>query len=542
MNPKDRGQNCKQAFEAGDAFSLSPRERAGVRGKTAPPVDQTHGQRLDSTPHRASVLLTRGSGLIRRGLPLACPHPRGANGDGAGIFRSWACVLPLPGGEGWGGGKGGLQLSGPPLPGGEGRGEGEGGLQLSGTRRFAWRGALFLFPLPGGEGQGEGEGGLQLSGTRRFAWRGALFFFAHRPAVIRQRMRGALLQRPPNCVTDGVFFAPQAGVLESKHLDAARFQQRIAFGILGLLLRRAVLEPVQLEVQPRFQAKEVKGMPPERMLTAKLVAGEPPVAQPTPHEFLGPRFLLAQYTCDAGKARGRHEVSLVEFIDSSQAHWCFERCFPLTPALSLGERENRPPRIRQSRATRLVTARDAVSPLPAGEGQGEGERDEANRNGRTNFAGATRSARRVKVGYLIERRACRRLFANPERLDSSQRGMRCSLSLRERARVRGNETKPTETAGRISPAQLDRLAESRSAISSSAEPVEGRRRDPVDQIHAQCSDATPLPFPRGEGIHHRSELYPADALGNGTTNYEHHRSQARRHSPSEAIVLAGKSI
>src|SRR5258708_11130288 len=37
------------------------------------------------------------------------------------------------------------------------------------------------------------------------------------------------------------------------------------------------------------------------------------------------------------------------------------------------------------------------------------------------------------------RRIVRRAFANPERLDSSQRGMRRSLFLRERARVRGNE-------------------------------------------------------------------------------------------------------
>ena len=52
-----------------------------------------------------------------------------------------------------------------------------------------------------------------------------------------------------------------------------------------------------------------------------------------------------------------------------------DEIFPLTPALSLGERENCPPRFRQSRATRLVAARDAVFPLPGGEGQGEGEGD-----------------------------------------------------------------------------------------------------------------------------------------------------------------------
>src|SRR5438445_3277971 len=51
--------------------------------------------------------------------------------------------------------------------------------------------------------------------------------------------------------------------------------------------------------------------------------------------------------------------------------------------------------------------------------------------------------------------------------------MRCSLSLRERARVRGNETQPTETVGRILQAQLDRLPESELAIPSSAESVDG---------------------------------------------------------------------
>src|SRR5258708_6699331 len=63
-----------------------------------------------------------------------------------------------------------------------------------------------------------------------------------------------------------------------------------------------------------------------------------------------------------------------------------------TPALSLGERENRPPRFRQCGAPRLVAAPDAASPLPAGEGRGEGEGYAANQNGPTNFARSTRPA------------------------------------------------------------------------------------------------------------------------------------------------------
>src|SRR6266699_1914014 len=85
--------------------------------------------------------------------------------------------------------------------------------------------------------------------------------------------------------------------------------------------------------------------------------------------------------------RGAHGACVAEFIGSWQAHWCFERGFPLTQALSLGERENRPPRFWQSRTPRLVAARGAVFPLPAGEGQGEGERDAANPNGGECVAG-----------------------------------------------------------------------------------------------------------------------------------------------------------
>ncbi len=46
--------------------------------------------------------------------------------------------------------------------------------------------------------------------------------------------------------------------------------------------------------------------------------------------------------------------------------------------------------------------------------------------------------------------------------------------------------------------------------------VRGKSRVPIDQIHVQRFDATPhpypLPFPRGEGMHHRSVVYPADSL------------------------------
>src|SRR3954447_12509134 len=49
------------------------------------------------------------------------------------------------------------------------------------------------------------------------------------------------------------------------------------------------------------------------------------------------------------------------------------RSFPLTPALSPRERENRSPVVRAIRACRFVDAPRACLPLPEGEGRGEGE-------------------------------------------------------------------------------------------------------------------------------------------------------------------------
>ena len=47
--------------------------------------------------------------------------------------------------------------------------------------------------------------------------------------------------------------------------------------------------------------------------------------------------------------------------------------FPLTPALSPKERENRSPVLRQSSAPLCSESRNACLPLPKGEGRGEGE-------------------------------------------------------------------------------------------------------------------------------------------------------------------------
>ncbi len=76
----------------------------------------------------------------------------------------------------------------------------------------------------------------------------------------------------------------------------------------------------------------------------------------------------------------------------------------------------------------------------------------------------------------------------------------CSLSLRERARVRGNETPPTKTAGRILQAQLDRLAESRLADISRAKPADSESVRSRKRIGASIvASPSPRPSPPGRG-------------------------------------------
>src|SRR2546422_10404757 len=57
---------------------------------------------------------------------------------------------------------------------------------------------------------------------------------------------------------------------------------------------------------------------------------------------------------------------------ASRGYFCAP--FPLTPALSLGERECCRPVLRRSQAPRLHKSLTAIPPLPKGEGWGEGER------------------------------------------------------------------------------------------------------------------------------------------------------------------------
>ena len=89
------------------------------------------------------------------------------------------------------------------------------------------------------------------------------------------------------------------------------------------------------------------------------------------------------------KSRGRHRVNAEarhltrrwnpRSFRANCAAGRTDALFPLTPALSLRERERCVPHPAQTEALRFIVSRDAILPLPKGEGWGEGEETARNR-------------------------------------------------------------------------------------------------------------------------------------------------------------------
>src|SRR5258707_7531895 len=73
----------------------------------------------------------------------------------------------------------------------------------------------------------------------------------HRAAIIREWMRRACLQCLPDRFTDRVSLAPETRIPETQHLNAARFEPRIALCIRFLFIGAPVVQTVEFDVQKR---------------------------------------------------------------------------------------------------------------------------------------------------------------------------------------------------------------------------------------------------------------------------------------------------
>src|SRR5713226_3233716 len=130
-------------------------------------------------------------------------------------------------------------------------------------------------------------------------------------------------------------------------------------------------------------------------------------------------------------------------------------------------------------------ARPHPCPLPRGEGESPAARLRIQRRWVVRVSRRSIAKRKAPAGATSDLRKTQ---------DAN------SLALRERARVRGNETPPTKTAGRILQAQRELLRKSELATTSSEKPVVGRRARGRKRIGvSSVPSPSPRPLPWGEG-------------------------------------------
>ena len=114
------------------------------------------------------------------------------------------------------------------------------------------------------------------------------------PCIVRQRMRRALLHLPKDRVSNGLLVSAQARVPKAELLDAHGCQVSGPLRVMSSLLGMPVSTAIEFDGEAGFTAVEIQVVDADRMSATKLVGAEPPLTQPAPHEFLGPRRFLAQ--------------------------------------------------------------------------------------------------------------------------------------------------------------------------------------------------------------------------------------------------------
>jgi len=122
-------------------------------------------------------------------------------------------------------------------------------------------------------------------------------------------MRCACLQFVENRVADALRVPAQMRIPESQRLDASRLQKFFPFQIMFALVGKTMLAAIEFHVQLRLLAKEIQIVNAQRMLAAELVAAEPPVTQPAPHQFFRPGFIFAKL---AGADDVSHDGKLIK--------------------------------------------------------------------------------------------------------------------------------------------------------------------------------------------------------------------------------------
>ena len=238
-----------------------------------------------------------------------------------------------------------------------------------------------------------------------------------RPRISRQRMRSTFLKRVENHITNKLFFAPQLRVPKADLPDAHRSEKLCALGVMRLLSGMPVVPSIKLDGKARLHAIKVEVVNPARMVAAEFVRAKSPVTQPTPHEFFCPCLFLPQCAGASGVGHGGKVIRVLR----KEKNGVHDRPHP-GPLPQ--ERENRSPSScvailssglcdshselleRRDRQFDFRITKDArkLSPLPGGEGQGEGERH-TNIPGNLVLTTALTPALSPRRGRIISRRS-----------------------------------------------------------------------------------------------------------------------------------------
>ena len=201
----------------------------------------------------------------------------------------------------------------------------------------------------------------------------AAWFLArsHRPAIFRHWLRRSVLQLAPNGIADHLLFAPQTPIPESQNFDAALGKPGISLRVQTPLMGCSVSAAIQFNVEHRFKTKEIENVRRVRMLTSKLVSGKPAVTKPGPQEFFGPGVVLAKRTGNPSEFWRGHACT----IENSSITSIFRRQREVESLSTVPPHPSPLPRgegipLASSRATHGQSAQSSAGPIAGRSGTG----------------------------------------------------------------------------------------------------------------------------------------------------------------------------
>ena len=201
-------------------------------------------------------------------------------------------------------------------------------------------------------------------------------------------MRRTFLQRIENHVANELFLPAQLRIPKAKFLDAHLSQKLCPLSVVGLLVGMPVVSAIKFNRKACLSAVEIEEVFSNRKAATELICTKPPVTQPTPNEFLRPCLFLPQSAGEVGvghcgnvtsgereEKNGVCDRSLPGPLPQERGSYSQALCaIPISSGSCVSYSELTERGDRQI-DLRITSNARKLFPLPGGEGQGEGKRD-----------------------------------------------------------------------------------------------------------------------------------------------------------------------